>query len=110
MGVGTTYVPEAVEAAWADEGADKFGESVRVGGSKGALETKQGRVTGIRWRSWRVEWGGVRDVCRQIVGSWEPGRVGVSRNGICYIRLSRKCGKGRGDDCCVRLGVATHVG
>ena len=40
MGVGTTYVPEAVKVAGADEGAHKSGESVRVGGSKSALESQ----------------------------------------------------------------------
>jgi hypothetical protein len=38
MGVGTTYFSEAVKAAGADEGAHKFGENVRIGGSKSSVE------------------------------------------------------------------------
>ncbi len=38
MGVGTTYFPEAVKVAGADEGEHKFGEGVRVGGSKSSVE------------------------------------------------------------------------
>ena len=47
VGVGSEYGPEAVEAAWTYEGADQPSEGVGVRGSKGALETKQGGVSGV---------------------------------------------------------------